>query len=206
MAAKVEVGSRFGGLTVLAADGLAWRCRCECGGTGKFMGFDLATGRVSHCGCRKRPPKPVSLVYRGWLRLLHNGEEDGILCLCDDPGEGRTCGDEYGGPYEGGGPQPLSAVVRDDMVRYGRYLSVRYYLFDLELSEEEMREAWAAHVMGAGKAKYGMRYSDITGYLWTDNELKVGGHDLLAELASHLRHGPCFCQLEIDYSREARPA
>lgn len=138
-------------------------------------------------------------VYRGWLRLLSNGEEDGILCLCADGAESGPCDD-----WNDGCPTPLSHVVELDMENHGRYLSVSYYLFDLELSEEEMREAWVRQVMGLGRAEYGMAYSEITGYLWTDNELKVGGHDLLEELASHLKAGPCFCQLEVGYSREAK--
>jgi len=29
---------------------------------------------------------------------------------------------------------------------------------------------------------YGARYSEITGYLWTDEDAKIGGHDLIALL------------------------
>lgn len=35
------------------------------------------------------------------------------------------------------------------------------------------------------KGEYVDQYSEITGCLWTDEELKVGGHDLLAELDSY---------------------
>jgi hypothetical protein len=40
--------------------------------------------------------------------------------------------------------------------------------------------------------------SEYTGYLWTDEDLMVGGHDLLAELKSHLGK---FCHLYVHYSR-----
>jgi hypothetical protein len=38
---------------------------------------------------------------------------------------------------------------------------------------------------GAAHTKYGAQYSEITGYLWTDNEATVGGHDLTRILESN---------------------
>jgi hypothetical protein len=50
--------------------------------------------------------------------------------------------------------------------------------------------------VGLGEADVGHRYSEITGYLWTDEEIMVGGHDLIEELHDHLGK---FCHLEITY-------
>ena len=41
-------------------------------------------------------------------------------------------------------------------------------------------------VMGDANVDLQSRYSEITGYLWTDEDLNVGGHDLLAELKGHV--------------------
>src|SRR5437868_3327415 len=46
-------------------------------------------------------------------------------------------------------------------------------------------------------------YSEITGYLWTDENLMVGGHDLLDELRSHKGS---FVHLEIAYSKDVPDA
>ena len=40
--------------------------------------------------------------------------------------------------------------------------------------------------IGGIEADFNPRYSEITGYLWTDEELNVGGHDLMAELKSNV--------------------
>ncbi|MNJ80064.1 hypothetical protein D3C77_783070 [compost metagenome] len=40
--------------------------------------------------------------------------------------------------------------------------------------------------MGFCDVGYGARYSELTGYLWTDEYLKVGGHDIIEELRSYV--------------------
>ena len=140
-------------------------------------------------------------VYRGWLGYSSNGEEDDILTLAKEPPEK----DER--PWR---HQPrvfpwsendgfLSELVMDDMEEHGHYLSVRYYTSTQEATEDELAEAMLRTLYGEGDARYGARYSDITGYLWTDNELEVGGHDLMAELSSHAGR---FLHMEITYNKE----
>jgi hypothetical protein len=60
-------------------------------------------------------------------------------------------------------------------------------------------ECGCDEMLGEGDATFGARYSEDTGYLWTDEELNVGGHDLLGELESHEGR---YCLLEIRYSHE----
>jgi hypothetical protein len=102
--------------------------------------------------------------------------------------------------YLTGVNDPLADAVEDDIDSFGRYLTVRYFITDVERSAEELDEALAKQVIGYGKAEFHHRYSEITGYLWTDEELKVGGHDLLDELRSHKGK---FVHLEIVFSKEA---
>jgi hypothetical protein len=42
-------------------------------------------------------------------------------------------------------------------------------------------------------------YSEITGYLWTEESLMIGGHDLLEIFRSHVGH---YLVLEITYNQE----
>lgn len=75
-----------------------------------------------------------------------------------------------------------------------KQVSVRYYLANTALSEEDLQRAAVHTLLGAPRAEYALRYSEITGYLWTDETLQIGGHDLLAELRGHLGS---FLHLEI---------
>jgi hypothetical protein len=65
-------------------------------------------------------------------------------------------------------------------------VTVRYWTANREAPEQEIKEGFLRELAGALDADLGARYSEITGYLWTDNELKVGGHDLLEELEGHV--------------------
>jgi hypothetical protein len=65
-------------------------------------------------------------------------------------------------------------------------VTVRYYISDKEATEEELQEDFLINTLyGNLETDYGARYSEYTGYLWTDDELKVGGHDLREELESY---------------------
>ena len=115
--------------------------------------------------------------YRGILRLGTYGEGEDILFL--DPDE------------------PLAETVSDDIDRYGRYLTVRYWTADAPQGDDEIAEGAIRQLFGEGDAEFNQHYSDITGYLWTDEDLNVGGHDLLAELGAQAGR---YCLLEISFS------
>jgi hypothetical protein len=88
---------------------------------------------------------------------------------------------------------PLAERIRGDMLAHGDYLSVRYWSAPHEMTQDQLVDVTIR--VGLGEADVGHHYSDITGYLWTDEE--VGGHDLIEELRSRLGS---FCHLEIGYS------
>lgn len=72
------------------------------------------------------------------------------------------------------------------MTLSGKKASVRYYISDNPIeSEDAVSEAYFSTLTGAVDALYLVNYSDYTGYLWTDENLKVGGHDLMAELKNY---------------------
>jgi hypothetical protein len=129
-------------------------------------------------------------VYRGQIRWASNSEDDRLIGL---PG---AAADSWWGSEE---DRFLSARVREDMIEYGRFLSVRLWLAKVELSEDDIKREALLNIIGVGKAEYSVAYSEDTGYLWTDDDLMVGGHDLLQRFRDHIGW---FCHLEIVYHKE----
>lgn len=76
-----------------------------------------------------------------------------------------------------------------------RTVTVRYWVAEKQCTKEEAVEDFAGTLMGRAKSDFGARYSEITGYLWTDEHIQVGGHDLLDELKSYIGQ---FLILEIE--------
>ncbi len=126
-------------------------------------------------------------IYRGVIRLGTHGDADDILYLQEDDEK------DWGADYSG----PLAEAVSDAIKEHGSYLSVQYWTASRRCPDEDMKIGALREMLGAGDADFGHRYSDITGYLWTDEEIDVGGHDLLAELGAQAGR---YCLLEITYS------
>ena len=69
----------------------------------------------------------------------------------------------------------------------GNIVTVRYYISDKEATEEELQEDFLINTLyGNLESEYGAFYSEVTGYLWTDDKLNIGGHDLRKELESYV--------------------
>lgn len=66
-----------------------------------------------------------------------------------------------------------------------KQVSINYYISDKALSREELEEQYIKKISGLVDATIYPVYSDVTGYLWTSEECKVGGHDLFKELCSY---------------------
>lgn len=67
----------------------------------------------------------------------------------------------------------------------GKMVTMRYWVNNRELtSVEHATELTLEQVMGVGgvEAVCDHHWSEVTGYLYTTEEAKVGGHDLIAEL------------------------
>lgn len=124
-------------------------------------------------------------VYTGWLGETYGDgyDELGISISPDTPGV------------------PLVEIIEKDMYEHGSYLSVRYFISDKVATLQELEKDFMETVYGKAEADFCRRYSDYTGYLWTDEKLNVGGHDLLKELKSY--KGKFIC-IEIKYSKSAK--
>jgi hypothetical protein len=99
-------------------------------------------------------------TYTGLLSLHSWGEADDILFLSS-----------VSEPFA----EELQWIV-------GKQATVRYWITDKPATRDEAHEDFVRHVLGAVEGEFGSRYSEHTGYLWTDEKLTVGGHDLIGEL------------------------
>ena len=64
-------------------------------------------------------------------------------------------------------------------------VSIKYWICDKQITLDDAIESFVHKLYGTTKIEFEMHYSDYTGFLWTDEELMVGGHDLLTELKSY---------------------
>lgn len=128
----------------------------------------------------------TTVRYRGTLAVHDPGEAMDVLFLKGDLDD----------RYE---DEPLAETIGDDLDQHGRYASVRYWTADAPMGDDEIAEGALRSVLGEADAQYSPHYSDITGYLWTDEDINVGGHDLLEELKAQVGR---YCLLEIEYSKE----
>lgn len=108
-----------------------------------------------------------SQILRGKLCYTSNGEENDLLGILKE--------DHH-----------VSIIASELSYIYRKFVTVRYVISDVEIPEDQITEAIVCHITGAQKFDYGMEYSELTGYLWTNESLQVGGHNLLAELKSNV--------------------
>jgi len=65
-------------------------------------------------------------------------------------------------------------------------VSVRYLISDKPIEDvETMIADYFMQLEGEMELEYSSRYSDCTGYLWTDKTFVIGGHNLLDEIYSY---------------------
>lgn len=130
------------------------------------------------------------MLYEGYAVLGTNHEEDDILFLADNP-KAKPCAHDQ---------PPLAQRLKWDMEKHGNYLSVQYFIAAKKCSLESCKRGMLQLLTGNGNAEYFMKFSDITGYLWTTEDLMVGGHDLLRELKSYAGK---YVYLDVMFSKEA---
>lgn len=117
-------------------------------------------------------------IYKGFISEGSNGEED-ILLLGDSE-------------------DPLAERLEEDMDKFGRFATVRYYLSDTEKTKDELDDSFLKVIYGAVDADYSVHWSEYTGYLWTDEDFKVGGHDLMNELRDSIGK---YLYMEINWQK-----
>lgn len=65
-------------------------------------------------------------------------------------------------------------------------VTVRYWITDRQITLEEAESITAKMAAGVFRSRLFCRYSEITGYLWTEESMKIGGHNLLNELYNYV--------------------
>ena len=119
-------------------------------------------------------------VYEGVITIRPCGEDDDALWLDPEP-------EVYA---------PLAQQIAEDIEEHGNTVTVSYWIADGPRTLGQLIENEAKQLAGALDADYHQVHSDITGYLWTDATLEIGGHDLLAELETHAGR---WCRLSIRF-------
>lgn len=113
------------------------------------------------------------LIYKGRINEGDYGENSYALRIGDD--------------------EPIAYILEHKI--QGKLVTVRYWISDTEKPKQELQEHFLKTLIGAVEANYNDQYSEYTGYLYTDADLNIGGHDFLTELESYIDK---FIWLEID--------
>lgn len=111
-----------------------------------------------------------NILIQGWIRqeqLCEWEYHDALLVEDDTPQRGVTLAERL---------ESLQS----------RQATVRYWICDEQCSKDQAVDSFLRTVMGFCNPEFSARYSELTGYLWTDEYLKVGGHDIIEELRSNL--------------------
>lgn len=109
--------------------------------------------------------KTETKVYDGKLYLHYEEEEIDVLFLSSLV-------------------EPLSKKLMYDI--NNKNITVRYWTSPIRKTKDELLLDVVMMCTGVGIGDYCAHYSELTGYLWTDEEFNVGGHNILNELKSHV--------------------
>lgn len=129
--------------------------------------------------------KTTTKIYRGFLDVRDWGESEDVLFLDYNKIEQA----QY----------PLADIIEEDMEEAGNFLTVRYWITEGEAPDDEIKMNMGRIAMGDSEVQFDALYSEYTGYLWTEEAIKIGGHDLLEEFK---RLEGYYCLLEIEYNEE----
>lgn len=79
------------------------------------------------------------------------------------------------------------AEVVEELLRWKDIATFQYHVASEPLSFYELEENLVKVSMGEVKTCFSHAYSDLTGYLWTNEYIRVAGHDVLKEIADMAR-------------------
>lgn len=79
---------------------------------------------------------------------------------------------------------------------------VSYSITNKLMSESQITENMLKVLYGAADADYGHHFSDLTGYLWTDEKFVVNKHDVVSEIVSVLHDGKSSYRAHMPYDYE----
>lgn len=96
---------------------------------------------------------------------------------------------------------PFTKEMQEKCGWRGSYASIQMLTGDTPIDMDHIDETKIVSMMGEVYSKYYHRYSDYTGYLWTEEAFKCGGHDIPAILRSHIGE---YIHMEIELYEEVR--
>ena len=64
--------------------------------------------------------------------------------------------------------------------------SITYHVTNVALNEDELILSMMKTMEGEPKSKYGHAFSDLTGYLWTDEKFIINNHNVIDEIYSQV--------------------
>jgi hypothetical protein len=118
----------------------------------------------------------IRKVYSGWISLMHSGCGISIK----DPKYLDSLVDEGCGSYA------LANIVRIDISEFSSNVSVRYFVSNKECTFKEAQEGFIHKLYGSLDSSYEEYYgTEWTGFMYADERLVIGGHDLIKELISY---------------------
>lgn len=97
----------------------------------------------------------------------------------------------------------LAEAIKEILGWERKAMTVQYHLSSEPMSFYDLEEHLAKTVLGTVKAEFYHRYSDLTGYLWTEEAIEVGDHDVLKEIleASREIKGPTYIAFRAEKSK-----
>ena len=93
------------------------------------------------------------------------------------------------------GQYPFSKEMEEKCGWSHKYASIQMLTGNTPIDLDHIDETKIVSMMGEVESRYYHRYSDYTGYLWTEEGFICGGHDLLKILQSHLNE---YIHIEIE--------
>ncbi len=96
---------------------------------------------------------------------------------------------------------PFCKAMEDKCGWRGKYASIQILTGDTPIDINHIDETKIVSMIGEVTSKYYHCYSDLTGYLWTTEEFKCGGHDIPKILSSHMGE---YIHMEIELYEKNR--
>lgn len=109
----------------------------------------------------------------GWLRDFNSDSDEGT---------------ELSLEFELNGVEDSCSLCRLlENETFEKFVTVRFGITNKKTTLEAFQEAYLKFIYsGESETQYSPYYSEITGYLWTEEKFKVGGHDILEILKNYM--------------------
>ena len=96
---------------------------------------------------------------------------------------------------------PFTKVMEDKCGWRNKYASIQMLTGNTPIDMNHIDETKIVSMMGEVQSEYYHCYSDYTGYLWTTEKFKCGGHDIPQILSSHMGE---YIHMEIELYEEVK--